>query len=53
MKKRHQLARKLLEDVGLGVRGKAPVRFYGRMGGGIPSPEEITENLTALIKEES
>jgi len=46
-------AGQMLEDVELGVKGSAPVRFYGRMGGGIPSPEEIQENLTALIKEES
>ena len=43
----------MLEDVELGVKGKKPVRFYGRMGGGIPSPEEITENLHNLIKETS
>jgi len=46
-------AGQMLEDVELGVKGQAPVRFYGRMGGGIPSPEEIQEKLTALIKEES
>ena len=46
-------AGQMLEDVELGVKGGAPVRFYGRMGGGIPSPEEIQENLHNLIKETS
>ncbi|MCX7703879.1 MAG: 3-methyl-2-oxobutanoate dehydrogenase subunit VorB [Planctomycetota bacterium] len=43
-------AGQMLEDVEIGVCGRVPVRFYGRMGGGFPSPEEIDESLTALIR---
>ncbi len=31
----------MIEDVRLAVRGKAPVYFYGRCGGNIPSQEEV------------
>lgn len=34
-------AGQMVEDVRLAVEGKAPVYFKGRMGGMIPSPEEI------------
>ena len=37
----------MVEDVRLGVEGRVPVQFYGRMGGIIPSPEDV---LTALQK---
>lgn len=36
-------AGQMVEDVRLSVNGKTPVKFYGRMGGIIPSPEEIVE----------
>jgi len=36
-------AGQMVEDVRLGVNGKCPVEQYGRMGGIIPSPEEIVE----------
>lgn len=36
-------AGQMIEDVRLSVDGKTPVDFYGRMGGVIPSPEEILE----------
>ena len=35
----------MLEDVRLAVEGKVPVSHYGRLGGIIPSPEEVEENL--------
>ena len=35
----------MLEDVRLAVEGKVPVSHYGRLGGIIPSPEEVKENL--------
>ncbi len=35
----------MVEDVRLAVEGRAQVKFYGRMGGVIPSPEEIFENF--------
>jgi len=39
----------MIEDVMLAVKGKAEVDFYGRMGGGIPSEEEIIEKIEELI----
>lgn len=36
-------AGQMVEDVRLSVNGKTRVEFYGRMGGMIPSPEEIVE----------
>jgi 2-oxoglutarate ferredoxin oxidoreductase subunit alpha len=38
----------MVEDVRLGVEGRVPVKFHGRMGGVIPSPEEIAEVLHAM-----
>ncbi len=38
----------MVEDVRLGVEGRCPVEFYGRMGGIIPSPEEIVKALEKL-----
>jgi 2-oxoglutarate ferredoxin oxidoreductase subunit alpha len=40
-------AGQMVEDVKLSVAGKVPVDHYGRMGGMIPSPEEV---VTALEK---
>jgi 2-oxoglutarate/2-oxoacid ferredoxin oxidoreductase subunit alpha len=34
-------AGQLVEDIRLAVAGKVPVEHYGRMGGMIPSPEEV------------
>lgn len=34
-------AGQMVEDVRLAVDGKAPVYFYGRLGGVVPSPEEV------------
>jgi 2-oxoglutarate ferredoxin oxidoreductase subunit alpha len=36
-------AGQMVEDVRLAVRGKTRVEFYGRMGGMIPSPDDILE----------
>jgi 2-oxoglutarate ferredoxin oxidoreductase subunit alpha len=38
-------AGQMIEDVKLAVNGKVPVEFYGRMGGIVPTPEEILESL--------
>lgn len=35
----------MVEDVMLGVKGKIPVEFYGKMGGIMPTPEEVVECL--------
>jgi 2-oxoglutarate ferredoxin oxidoreductase subunit alpha len=38
-------AGQMVEDVKLAVGGKVPVEFHGRMGGLVPTPEEILENF--------
>lgn len=38
-------AGQMVEDVRLAVNGKVPVEFLGRMGGIIPSPEEILHKI--------
>jgi 2-oxoglutarate ferredoxin oxidoreductase subunit alpha len=43
-------AGQMVEDVRLAVEGRAPVSFHGRMGGIIPSPEEIVEQLMRMVK---
>lgn len=43
----------MVEDVRLGVEGRCPVQFYGRMGGIIPSPEEIVTALNRLRQNEA
>jgi len=43
-------AGQMVEDVRLGVEGRCPVEFYGRMGGIVPSPDEVvqaTKNMLA------
>jgi len=42
-------AGQMVEDVRLAVNGKVPVEFYGRMGGMIPSPDEILTKFENLI----
>jgi 2-oxoglutarate/2-oxoacid ferredoxin oxidoreductase subunit alpha len=42
-------AGQMVEDVKLAVAGKVPVEHYGRMGGMIPSPEEVVTALEKLI----
>ena len=41
-------AGQMVEDVMLSVLGNAEVHFYGRMGGMIPSEEEITAKVEAI-----
>lgn len=40
----------MLEDVRLAVNGKSPVYFRGRMGGMIPTPEDILLEVEALAE---
>ncbi len=35
----------MLEDVKLAVEGRIPVYFYGRLGGGVPTPLEVMEKI--------
>jgi 2-oxoglutarate ferredoxin oxidoreductase subunit alpha len=41
-------AGQMVDDVRLAVEGRVPVRFYGRMGGVVPFPEEILSELHSL-----
>lgn len=42
-------AGQMVEDVRLSVCGKKPVEHWGRMGGIVPTPEEVVENLKSKI----
>jgi 2-oxoglutarate ferredoxin oxidoreductase subunit alpha len=42
-------AGQMVEDVLLSVNGEVPVYYYGRMGGMIPTPDEVVENLKERI----
>lgn len=44
-------AGQMVEDVRLAVEGRCPVRFYGRMGGIIPLPDEILPELEKVDEE--
>jgi 2-oxoglutarate ferredoxin oxidoreductase subunit alpha len=41
-------AGQMVEDVRLAVRGRVPVYFYGRTGGGVPLPDEILDQILAI-----
>ncbi len=41
----------MLEDVQLAVKDAKPVRFYGRVGGMVPSVEEIAEEAEKVLQE--
>jgi 2-oxoglutarate ferredoxin oxidoreductase subunit alpha len=45
-------AGQMVEDVMLSVNGKVPVYYYGRMGGMIPTPDEVADNLKTRITED-
>jgi len=42
-------AGQMVEDVLLSVNGKIPVSHFGRMGGVIPTPEEVVDSLKSKI----
>lgn len=42
-------AGQMVEDVRLAVNGKIPVEFHGRMGGIIPTPEEILHKIENIF----
>ena len=44
-------AGQMVEDVKLAVNGKVPVVHFGRMGGMIPSPNEVLEAMKDLMKQ--
>ena len=45
-------AGQMVEDVRLGAEGRTPVQFYGRMGGVIPSPDEVVKALKGIVKKD-
>ena len=45
-------AGQMVEDVRLAVNGKSPVHFKGRMGGMIPTPEEIMLEVEAIAEQQ-
>jgi 2-oxoglutarate ferredoxin oxidoreductase subunit alpha len=42
-------AGQMLLDVQAAVQGRAPIQFYGRMGGMVPLPDEISEQIDKLM----
>lgn len=43
----------LLEDVRLALEGRRPVEFYGRVGGNVPSAEEVLEAVEPRVEVEA
>jgi len=46
-------AGQMVEDVRLAVEGKVPVHFTGRMGGMIPSPDDVLLEIEAIIEKQN
>jgi 2-oxoglutarate ferredoxin oxidoreductase subunit alpha len=48
-------AGQMVEDVRLSVLGRCQVHFYGRTGGGIPTPKQVIEKVLEItsVKEEA
>ena len=42
-------AGQMVDDVRLAVNGRIPVEFYGRLGGIVPSPDEVLKALKDKI----
>ena len=42
-------AGQMIEDVRLSVNGRVPVRFYGRMGGMVPLPDEVLKEIREMV----
>jgi len=43
-------AGQMIEDVRLAVKDRKPVHFYGRMGGAVPAPQELIDEVEKLLK---
>jgi 2-oxoglutarate ferredoxin oxidoreductase subunit alpha len=41
----------MLEDVRLAVNGRTPIEFYGRLGGVVPFPDEILDEIRRVSRE--
>jgi len=44
-------AGQMVEDVRLAVEGRRPVEFYGRMGGVVPTVEEVEAEIERVWRE--
>lgn len=44
-------AGQMIDDIRLAVNGTCPVTHYGRLGGMVPTPEEVTEHVRQFINE--
>jgi 2-oxoglutarate ferredoxin oxidoreductase subunit alpha len=44
-------AGQMIEDVRLAVEGRVPVEFYGRMGGVLPLPDEVLDQIRKHAQE--
>ena len=44
-------AGQMIEDVRLAVEGRVPVEFYGRMGGVLPLPDEVLDQIRKYAQE--
>ena len=42
-------AGQMVQDIRLAVEGRTPVFHYGRLGGMVPTPDEIENALTEMI----
>ena len=42
-------AGQMVDDVRLAVNGKVPVEFFGKMGGIVPSPDEVLHALKEKV----
>lgn len=42
-------AGQMVEDVRLSIEGRAEVHFYGRMGGVVPGPQEIADEIRKIL----
>lgn len=43
-------AGQMLDDIRRAVKGRVPVEFYGRMGGVIPLPDEVLDEIHHMVK---
>jgi 2-oxoglutarate ferredoxin oxidoreductase subunit alpha len=41
----------MLDDVQITIRGRSPVEFFGRMGGAVPFPDEILNEIRRVSRE--
>jgi len=42
----------MVEDVERSVHGKRPVRWFGKSGGDVPTPEEVIDAVKSFVKEQ-